>query len=717
MPRNNDANSTSRITSRFSMLASMCLIVAILYFAQEVLVPIALAMLLSFLLAPLVAGLERRRLGRVPSVLIVVIVCFAAIGTLGYVVGHQIFSLAENADQYKGNITAKAQRFSTKGGVIEKVTKTAEEVAHNVDKPTTEPATKPSEIAANEIAFRTNTAKTKSREDIGSHPDTQPTTQATTPIGKGILEAVGLTGGPWTKENPFPTAVIQPRPSPLRQLAEYLGVIIGPLGTAGIVIVFVIFMLLEREDLRDRMIRLIGAGQLTLTTQALDDASTRISRYLLAQAIVNGSYGATIALGLWLIGVFFGHGTSFPNVILWGILCSILRFIPYIGPWIASAFPLTISLAVYPGFTVFVAVVSLFVVIELISNNFMEPWLYGSSTGISTVAIIAAAVFWTWLWGPIGLLLSTPLTVVVVVMGKYIPQLRFLDILLGDEAPLTPSARVYQRLLALDQEEAMELVREIQQTSSLEQMYDDVLLPALAMAEQDRHKGNLDDKRQVFIHQAMRDIVDELGDEQHAVEVKQSAAAVEAAAKGDAPLPKADAPAATKLAASAMAGPSPEEMLPQNCTINVVCLPAHDEGDEIVNLMLVQLLERRGYCATSVSQSALASEMVAEIKKHDAEVVVVSALPPASVSHARYLCKRVNVATPEVKMAVGLWTFKGDVERARTRMTCTASVPIETALRPMLDQIHQLVAPLVAAATAAGASPLKSPPTPAAATS
>src|SRR3954453_2419380 len=239
-------------------------------------------------------------------------------------------------------------------------------------------------------------------------------------------------------------------------------------------------MLLGREDLRDRVIRLIGQGRINVTTQAMDEAATRISRYLIAQCIVNGTYGLAISLGLWLIGLTFGHNSpGFPNWFLWGLLTAILRFIPYIGPWIGAAFPIVLSLAVYHGMGVPLAVVGMFLVIELISNNFMEPWLYGSSTGISTVAILVAAVFWTWLWGPVGLLLSTALTVVLVVMGKYIPPLRFLDILLGDEAPLTPSARVYQRLLALDQEEAMELVRESLQESTLEQLYDEVLLPAL----------------------------------------------------------------------------------------------------------------------------------------------------------------------------------------------------------------------------------------------
>src|SRR4051812_37985252 len=257
MPRNNDANSPSRMTSRFAMLASVCLVVAILYFAQDVLVPVALAMLLSFLLAPLVAGLERRRLGRIASVLIVVIACFAAIGTLGYVVGRQVFALAENVDAYKDNIIAKAQRFSTKGGVFEKVANTAEEVSRKIEKPATGPATQPADAVAKQIATKTGTTPVKSNEDIGVRSDVRPTTQATTPMGKAILESVGLIGGPWTKENPFPTAVVQPRPSPLAQLGQYLSVVLGPLGTAGIVVVFVIFILLEREDLRDRMIRLI----------------------------------------------------------------------------------------------------------------------------------------------------------------------------------------------------------------------------------------------------------------------------------------------------------------------------------------------------------------------------------------------------------------------------------------------------------------------------
>jgi hypothetical protein len=469
-------------------------------------------------------------------------------------------------------------------------------------------------------------------------------------------------------------------------------------------------------------------GQIHVTTTALDDAATRISRYLMAQAIVNGTYGIAIGIGLWAIGYFVG-GMSFPSFVLWGLLCAILRFIPYVGPWIAAAFPLTLSLAVYHGFGVFIGVIALFVVIELASNNLMEPMLYGASTGMSTVAILVSAVFWTWLWGAIGLVLATPLTVCLVVIGKYVPQLQFLDILLGDEPVLEPPARVYQRLLALDQEEAAELAEEyLNETGSLERVYDDVLLPALAMAEQDRHKGKIDEEREAFINQSMRDMIDELGDaarvldEQRAgQDVKEAAAATVAMAKGQAAAPAAATspagngkangngkPAAkpnVQVSGAATVGaeheranatpPGERPMLPQGCTVNVVCLPARDEGDDIANAMLVQLLALRGYCAFGIPVAALASEMVEAVEKRQAHVVVVSALPPGAVSYSRYLCKRLHARYPEMLMAVGLWTLKGDLKKARERITCAAAVQISTTLGDMLDQIHQMVQPII----------------------
>jgi predicted PurR-regulated permease PerM len=642
-------------SSRFVLFASICIVIAALYFAQEVLVPLALAMILSFLLTPLCNWLERRGLGRVPAVLTVVIASLAVVVVIAWVVGFQAYHIAEQLPQYAGNIKEKLDWLPKPGeGVIGKVEKTIKQVTTPTTAPTTgsttqsttAPAALQPIIPAVEVPSPVNPAE----------PALAPTTQ------------------------PIPVTIVQ-QTSPFQYLWANASTFLGPLGTAGIVIVFYLFMLLGREDLRDRMIRLIGGGRLTVTTQALDDAATRISRYLMMQSIVNGTYGLTIAVGLWLIGRTVG-GIPFPSCFLWGLLCTVLRFIPYIGPWIAAAFPMALSLAVYPHISVFFCVVGLFVIIELISNNFMEPWLYGSSTGMSEVAILVAAVFWTWLWGPIGLLLSTPLTVCLVVIGKYVPQLQFLDILLGDEPVLDPPERVYQRLLALDQEEVMDVVDEYLNERSLEEVFDDILLPAMAMAEQDRHRGRLDDRRQKFIRQSMRDVIEELGDRNRALAVKTAAEDTVKEAKNGATKEKPKRP-----------------QVPENCTINILMLPAHDEADEIVGLMLAQLLQLRGYCVVAMSQNALASEMVEAVEKKQANVVVVSALPPAAVSHSRYLCKRLTAKYPSQQLVVGLWTMKGNLERARERITCSKETPIVTNLGDAEDQIYNLVHGLITEAT------------------
>ena len=270
-----------------------------------------------------------------------------------------------------------------------------------------------------------------------------------------------------------------------------MGLVLGPLGTAAVVLVFVVFMLLEREDLRDRLIRLVSHNRYTVTTRAIDDAAGRISRYMLAQSMVNGSYGVVIGTGLFLIGLTVGHGVMFPSFVLWGLLSGALRFIPYIGAWIAASFPILLSLAVYPGFGVFVAVLVLLVGIELITNNVMEPLLYSSSTGLSTMAILIAAVFWTWLWGPVGLLLSTPLTVCVVVLGKHVTRLKFLDVLLGDQAALPPAVSFYQRLLASDRIDAISVAKLVAKERGAERVADEVLIPTMLMAKRDRKNNDL----------------------------------------------------------------------------------------------------------------------------------------------------------------------------------------------------------------------------------
>jgi predicted PurR-regulated permease PerM len=611
------------------VLAAICVVVAALYFARDVLVPLALSVMLSFLLGPLVTRLERRGIPRGGAVTIVAVVIFTLLGALAWLVFVQVEQLAEQLPRYQDNIVRKIH--AVRGPADTKLEKAAEAIARAAEAATSAPAT-----------------------------------QAAVNAAPGASEL-----------NPLYTKVVGGADSRFTLLGDYVGMILGPIGTFGLVVVFVIFMLIQREDLRDRVIRLVGEGQLHITTQAIDDAANRISRYLVAQAIVNGTYGIAISIGLCIIGFTLGGGW-FPSFALWGLLCALLRFIPYIGPWIAAAFPVALSFAVYPGYSVFVAVLALFVIIELASNNLMEPWLYGSSTGISTVAIIVAAVFWTWLWGAVGLLLATPLTVCIVVIGKYVPQLAFLDVLLGDQPVLEPHQRLYQRLLAGDSEEASDIAEEFLQKDSLEVVYNGMVLPALSLAEHDRHSGRIDERRGMSMRQTIRALVEELADQEKIKIAVHAASETERAAKEDIPADAAGAPAPKR------------HKLPKDCIVNVVALPAHDEADEIVGMMLAELLRLRGYCATPVSHNALTSEMIEEVDRQHADLVCVSALPPEAVMHARYLCKRLHERFSEAPLVIGLWTMKGDLSRARQKIGCGENTEVTTDLEQTLEQITQM---------------------------
>jgi len=614
MPRS-DASETP---NRFILFATFCLAVAALYVAQEVLVPLALAVLFTFLLTPLVIRLERFRIPRGVASTTVVLLGLCLIGVLGWTLSNQAVDLANRLPDYEKNISAKISHlpFLHREGAVAKLTRAADEL----------------------------------QTDLST---TAPSEHRTAPVVVTIAEQ---------------------RSEGLAQFRTLLGAIASPLATTFIVAVFVIFMLIRREDLRDRLIRLVGQGRLDITTQALSEAGDRISRYLLMQSLVNIGYGFAIGTGLWCIGHFSRQEGGFPNAPLWGLLCGLLRFVPYVGPWIGAFFPVLLSIAVFPGIYEFVATVCLFISVEVLNNSAIEPMLYGSTTGLSAVAILAAAVFWSWLWGPIGLLLSTPLTACVVVIGKYVPQMQFLDVLLGDGPPLPPPTRLYQRLLALDAESAADVVEEYHKTMPLEELYDTVVTPALAMAEHDHHVNHLDETRRDSLRQCVRDLLEELGDRERLLAAKDQANAVERAAKGEGPLP---AVIATR------------PRLPSECTVNVLCLPAHDESDELVGIMMTQLLELRGYCATAMSQSALASEMLDQVVQKSAHIILVSALPPTAVSHARYLCKRLQSKFSSIPMVVGLWTFEGDLSRAMQRVAPSGSVQMTSSLRGALQQIDQ----------------------------
>jgi predicted PurR-regulated permease PerM/methylmalonyl-CoA mutase cobalamin-binding subunit len=558
--------------------------------------PLTLAVLLSFLLTPVCDWLERHWLGRIPAVLVTAILGFAGLGAAAWMVVAQTTDLAPKLPEYEGNIQAKLHSVSDyASAALSKVTKTAQN------------------------------------------------------LGENLPEAALAEKPQGTYEWPFSVRVISSPASPLQVFGAMFGTLLQVLGTTGIVIVLVVFFLVRRDDLRDRFIRLAGKGHVTVTTQMLEDAGARVSRYLSMLFLINASFGISVGIGLYLIGV--------PNAILWGILSATLRFIPYIGPWIAAAMPIALSMAISAGWVTPLLTLGLFVVLELFSNNVMEPWLYGKNTGVSAVAVLVAAVFWMWLWGPVGLLLATPLTVCLLVIGKHVPQLSFLDILLGNEPVFEPRKRLYQRLLAGDEEEAAELVEDDLETRPLVEVYDTVLIPALALAETHWRRGELDEGRHDFILQSLKEMIHQRDEGQQEVQAKEG----------------------------------PEEP-PRVC---ILCLPARDQADEIAATMLAQLLATSGCLVQSVSVAAAVSEMVDLVERHRADVVCISATPPAAVMHARHLCTHLRRRFPEVHLVVGLWNAQGDLNKAKARIGRGDTTHVVATLAEAQEQVRLLIQPLL----------------------
>ncbi len=446
-------------SSRMSMLASTAVVIAALYMAKSLLIPLTLAVLLSFLLMPVCDWLERRRLRRIPAVLVTAVLGFTLLGVVAWIAVVQMTHLAPKIPEYQNNIQAKLSSVNEyAAAALSKITKKAPEVGQNI----------------------------------------LPTEPPGVPQG--------------TTELPFSVRVLSSPTSPLQLFGGMFGSLLEALGTIGIVIVLVVFFLIRREDLRDRFIHLVGKGHVTVTTQMLEDANTRVSRYLFMLFLVNTIFGISVGIGLYLIGV--------PSAILWGILAAALRFIPYIGPWIAAAMPIALSLA-SAGWVEPILTVALFVVLELFNSNVLEPWLYGKQTGVSAVAILVAAIFWLWLWGPVGLLLATPLTVCLLVVGKHVPQLSFLNVLLGNEPVFEPKKRIYQRLVAGDQEEADELLEDLLEHKPLVEVYDTVLIPALALTEIHWHRGEFNDGKHKFIMESLKEMIQDRIDRQQEMQAQE----------------------------------------------------------------------------------------------------------------------------------------------------------------------------------------------------
>jgi predicted PurR-regulated permease PerM len=584
--------------SRILMLVAAVVVIATLYFARVILVPLALAVLFSFVLTPLVGLLERIHVPRFLAVFLTVALAVAGLGIAGWTVANQLIDVTNQLPSYKSNIKTKIDSIrSPKTGRLDSAANAVKELGKEITETSTETAENAKAVAKN----------------------------------KAVIPP----------PRPAPAPVYQQQPfNPL----DSLNTVVTPLGSVIIVLVLTIFMLAGREDLRNRLIGLVGHGHLNVMTQALNDAGGRVSRYLLMQLLVNTGYGVVIGLGLYFIGV--------PNALLWGTVAGIFRFLPYIGAPMAALLPILLSLAIFATWTQPLETLLLYLVVELLVANFLEPLLYGANTGISSFAILFAAIFWALIWGPVGLLLSTPLTVCLVVIGRHVPTLNFFNVLLGDQPVLPPEAHYYQRLLASDQSEAKHVLDEYVKDHSLADLYDCVVVPALALAEQDRHHDDLDDITEQFICQCTKELLEDLADKTKETE----AAAKEGAAEAQ---ENALAPAHAKTSA------------PLQPLTRVVCLPARDEADEIVGIMLAQLLEISGYSAQAIAIGTTA-EMLAQVKESVPDIVCISALPPFALLHARELYRKIRAVVPNARLIIGLWKFSGDPIKATARLNIAA---------------------------------------------
>ena len=542
------------LTGPLLVLALFLSVVATLRYAQEFFLPLVLAGLLSFLLSPLVRRLERWRIGRVGAVLMTAALAFVMIGGLTYLVTSQFLDLARSLPKYRSNLIARVGSLKTnQNNPLRLAVQTISEVTAALNKPED---TTPAPTAENTRPTRVEVVQTA---DSGS----------------------------------------------IQMLMGVLWPVVGPLANSFVVIVIVIFMLMAGTDLRDRLIHLVGRGRLRVTTQALDEVGQRISRYLRAQVMVNASFGIAIGTGLYFIGI--------PNAVFWGLLGMVLRFLPYIGAWIAAALPLALAIAIFESWTQPLLTIGLFVIVELVVANVVEPWLYGASTEISPLAVVVSALFWTWLWGGVGLVLATPLTVCLAVAGKYLPGLAFLDLLMGDKPSIATGDRLYQRLLALNEEEASEIIEKHTREQSALSAFDDAVLPALRNIEADFRAGVLSDDARGEACQILRQIISDL------------------------PVPS----------------PTPEAATME--TAMILCIPASHEGDELAALMLAHVLAESGVAASVLSSKLLAGESVEQAVELAPPIVCISSLPPVSTIAARALCKRLRARLPSARIVVGLW--------------------------------------------------------------
>jgi len=591
-------------------LLLLAFVVAALYFGRSVLVPIALATLITFLLSRLVTRLERW-IGRIAAVLVTVIAMFTLFAAASWVIGAQVIDLANKLPDYQANIATKIRSLRLPAaGPLARFSSTVQALQN--------------ELVAPSTALETDRARGNS------------STRTAAPVA-----------------TPLPVKVIEGRSAIPQLLQETLGAILSPLGTAALVLLLVIFMLLKREDIRGRLIRLVGQGRISTTTRAMEDAGRRVSRYLSTQFLVNTCYGICVALGLQFIGV--------PNAALWGLLSGVLRFIPYVGPWVGAVLPVLLAFAISASWFIPLMTIALFIVLEAIVSNFVEPWAYGANTGVSPLALIISAVFWTWLWGPVGLVLSTPITVCLAVIGRHVPRLEFLGILLSEDQPLAPHEEFYHRLLSFSIDSAEEFSAKYVETESLTALYDNVLIPAIGAVEIDAHRGALTAERRTSALQRIHEIIDDFdsskgsGNDAHEQKLEHTGIAPAIGSR-------------------------------------VLCVPASAYRDELAGEMLAQLLRNQGFEAGNLPARLKHEELLDRMLEVRPECICVSVLPPTSIAQARHVALAIHERLGSVTILVGVWSARFDAEILRERLRATHINEVSVSLADAVQRVYRMTA-------------------------
>ncbi|MFM0509484.1 AI-2E family transporter [Paraburkholderia sp. RL17-373-BIF-A] len=597
-------------------------VVACLYFASAVLIPITLAILLSFLVAPLADALTRLRLGHVASVFAAVVISVSVIGMLGAVIATQLTDLAAGMPRYQATIEQKMETAHSL--TIGKLNRFASAAGQALQRATVEPP--------------------------------QPAPQAG-PTSRGSAHTTA------SEPAAVPVEVREPVPTPFELARRVLSPAISPLETAFIVFVVMVVILLQRDDLRDRAIRLFGSRDLHRTTTVMDEAARRLSRYFVSQLGLNAGVGVVIGTGLFMIGV--------PSPILWGILAALLRLVPYVGIWISATLATALAAAVSPGWAMAIWSLALFATVELLVGQIVEPLLYGRSTGLSPFSVVVAAIFWSWIWGPIGLILSTPLTLCLLVLGRHVRRLEFLDVLLGDQPALTPIENFYQRALAGDPDEAIEQAEVLLRERSLSAYYDEVAIKGLQLAANDVERGSVTATQLARIEATTNDLVDGLDgyDDREPVTsaAEENWSAVGPLAPSSASETSDDAqaqPANTRLVSP---GNSKEERAidpsPLAASNRVLCIPGRGPLDALATTILLQLLGKHGFTSRALPHEAASRASIDQLDADDVGIVCILYLQIDGIpSHLRYLVRRIRARLPKVSIVVGLWAAE-DTEK------------------------------------------------------